>query len=73
MHSLLNKSIYIYKINLIFKKLFRELIKSSPGYDEDSISISNFFFIFILSYCRFIDDKKGFVLGNDGVLLRYLG
>lgn len=22
--------------------------------------------------CRFIDDK-GFVLGNDGVLLRYLG
>jgi photosystem II stability/assembly factor-like uncharacterized protein len=23
--------------------------------------------------CRFLDDRKGFVLGNDGVLLRYLG
>lgn len=24
-------------------------------------------------HCRFIDDNQGFVLGNDGVLLRYLG
>ncbi|TQD99818.1 hypothetical protein C1H46_014556 [Malus baccata] len=26
-----------------------------------------------LYYVKFIDDNKGFVLGNDGVLLRYLG
>lgn len=29
--------------------------------------------IIYIHLCRFINDKKGFVLGNDGVLLQYLG
>ena len=58
---------------IILPKKFRAMSLVVSMNSVLSIYLHKFSILIYLHLRRFINDKKGFVLGNDGVLLQYLG